>query len=162
LSEYYGLQHKLEAVEKQIAKDGESSFLALKKEMMEDRMESFKEHFRKYKKAYFLNRGFVTFSTHKMALEMKEIYKRSYRERTQGPLDEFLMLVKKLDRKTESSARRKFRKIVMQKVIGVKTKMNAENQLARAVKFLFGGKDNMFNNKVRLMRDEAGEQVGYG
>lgn len=161
LSEYFGLEHKLNQVDEQIKANGQTSFMTLKKEMMEDRMESFKEHFRKYKKAYFLNRGFVTFSTHKMALEMKEIYKKAYLERPQGPLDEFLMRIKKLDRKAESNIRRKFRRIVMQKIIGVRAGSKVSDHLSRAVKLLFGSQDSMFNKKVKLMRDEVGDQVTF-
>ena len=69
------------------------------------------------------------------------------------------MKIHKLDRKTESPARRKFRRIVMQKVIGVLTKKKGDH-LSRVSSLLFGTKENPFNTKARLMRDETGDKVG--
>jgi hypothetical protein len=159
LSEFYGLQHRLGDLEQTVKTSGSTPALVLKREMLNDRLETFKEHFKRFKKGYFLNRGFVTFSTHRVALEMKEVFKKAFRERKQGLLDEILMKIHKLDRKTESPARRKFRRIVMQKVIGVLTKKKGDH-LSRVSSLLFGTKENPFNTKARLMRDETGDKVG--
>lgn len=158
LSEYFSLQHRLKELETSAKSSGESSMLSLKREMYNDRLDSFKEHFRRFKKGYFLNRGFVTFTTHKVALEMKEIFKKAFRDRKQGLLDEIIMRVNGSDRKTESAAKRKFRKIVMEKVIGVKTKKKSDH-LTLAVNLLGGKSDNPFNAKAKLLRDESGEKV---
>lgn len=126
--------------------------------MFNDRLETFKDHFRRYKKGYFLNRGFVTFSTHKVALEMKEIFKKAFRDRKQGLLDEIIMKINGLDRKTESQAKRRFRKIVLEKVIAVRSKRKSDH-LSLAVNLLGGKSDNPFNAKAKLLRDESGEKV---
>ena len=158
LSEYFSLQHRLADLEAAAKLAGDTTAVSLKRQMLADRLDSFKEHFRHFKKGYFLNRGFVTFSTHKVALEMKEIFKKAFRERRQGILDEILMKVSGSERKAESSARRKFRRIVMEKVMGVITKRRRDH-LTTMVHLLAGTKDNPFNAKARVMRDEVGEKV---
>lgn len=159
LSEYFSLVHKHKDLEREAKIRGESASIVLKREMLTDRLDTFKQHFSRYKKGYFLNRGFVTFTTHRVALEMKEVFKKAYRERRQGLLDEIVMKIKGEDRTPESAVRRKFRRIVMEKVIGVHTK-GRKDHLSLISNLLIGSKGDPSKTKSRIMRDESGDKVG--
>ena len=60
----------------------------------------------------------------------------------------------------ESAIRRKFRSIVLNKVIAPRSK-NID-PLNRAVKLLFGSSGSVFSKKVNLVRHEAGDKVDLG
>lgn len=77
MSDYFKAKEQFLEVMKQLEKKQDSKFYRLRYEMLVDKLESFIAHFNKFKPAYFQNRGFVTFKTHRIAQEVKDIYNRS-------------------------------------------------------------------------------------
>lgn len=142
--------------------------------MLEEKMKHFKSHFKKYKNAYFQNRGFVTFKTFKIAHEVKEIYNKAIRDEK----DNFIYNLKswvmnKIEKKTklekESKAKHKFRNIVLNKVMKKKTEENLSEPrdrgkkltgfLAKATNLISGASDQKMKNKVELMKKSVGPKV---
>lgn len=164
LNEYFSLKYKLEKIEvtsvkkAKIVSLGDSPQLQLAKEMINDRINHFKVHFVRFKQAYFQQRGFVTFSNPKIAFEMKEIYKKAIGEESKGFLNGLIKRFRPV-REKESPARIKFRNIVFQKIMKPRMAKSGK-QLSSLIGVLFGGKNNIFLNKVTLMRAEVGPEVG--
>ena len=133
----------------------------MKRELHSDRLNNFKIHFRKFKKGYFLGRGFITFKSHKMACEMKEIYKKAYKDKNLSLIDKILKMAGKLVVEEESKARTRFRNIVLKKIIEPNSKQKGKNALSRTLGILLGGSGNKFNQKASLLRQEAGQSVAH-
>lgn len=163
LNEYFGLKYKLEKIEVATVHKaktvtlGNNPRLQLAKEMVLDRINHFKAHFVRFKQAYFQQRGFVTFNNPKIAFEMKEIYKKALGEDSKGPLNALLRRLRP-QKDRESPARVKFRSIVFQKIMKPRMAQSGK-QLSSLIGVLFGGKNNIFLNKVMLMRAEVGPNV---
>jgi hypothetical protein len=158
LSEYFGLQQRMKKIHDKEKAEGKTLSSIMHSEAVKDRVNSFQSHFQRYQGAYFLNRGFVTFNSHKMAFEMKEMYKKAYGDRPDGPIDKLVLKIQGKEAKEESAARRRFRNIVLQKVIKPKDGRRRD-MLSRAVKLLFGSAGSIFNKKVGILKQEAGPKV---
>lgn len=131
--------------------------MSFKLQMLRDRLESFKSHFQRYRGAYFQHRGFVTFNTHNIAYEMKEILKKAFKSRSPGLVNSMLSVFKskKVDIKKESATRIKFRNIVLTKIINPNRK-SRQDEFTRMTRLLLGAPGSMFNKKVRVMKQQGG------
>ena len=151
--------------------------LQFKFEMLQDKFKLFKEHFHRYKPAYFQNQGFVTFKTYKVAHEVKHIYNKAIRKRdfveTQVHKLKDLIKGKKHWVQEESKAKQKFRNVVLNKVLPKESKVKqqvesaAQNQgkvdwgsyLTQAANLFTGASDGMYKEKINLMKSCVGNKV---
>lgn len=154
-----------------------SQALQYKYEMYSSKMDHFKTHFKKYKNAYFQNRGFVTFKTFKVASNVNDIYCKAIKNDKEDLLYEFYSFMKeKIEKKTkmekESKAKKKFRSVVMNKILkpkiqkteeGVKDRGKEGNDLAgviaKAANLVTGAADTRMKQKIKLMEQTVGDKV---
>lgn len=168
LDDFMKYKASLEMITKKIEASPRDESLILKKEMMEDKLNVFKDHFSRYKKGYFQNRGFVTFKTYKMAHEVKEVFKRAFSSRKDDLLDIIIskaqILLSKLQKpKQEERLRGKalWRAIVFNKIIKKKTDSTSSSAgfLAMAANLLNPAMDSNLKRKVEFMKETVGQDV---
>ena len=147
-------------------KDPKKELNMLNLERLEDRIEHFEAHFKKFKRCYFQNRGFVTFRTHKVAAEVMEIYDSAILEKRKTFLNHwkkrFLGAIDNLigHKMQQLKGKERLRAIIFNKIMKKPDpKAGGSSILVMMSSILKPSTNSIFRKKVNHMRETVGKKV---